>query len=82
LGQDLANLAAANAVPNSAGDQKNRRDLDLFSKSLAHPPYPMLAIEHYEDKQWVILLDQTRILDVWYGEGQFSAWIYKRVAKP
>jgi hypothetical protein len=77
--RDMANLADAISVPNSDTDRENRKEIAQFRAYLAHPPYRMMAATYYEDKQWLILLSPARLLDVGYGEGDFSVKVYKRV---
>lgn len=72
IGKDMANLAA---IVTRSG---NTSDIELFNKSLAHPPYPVLAFTHYDDSQWLILKDKSHLVDVWFGRGQFSVRTYNR----
>ena len=73
----ITNLAKLSA-PNSEADRQNRQEISLFQSSTAHIPRPILAATHYEDWQWLILLSPARLLDVWYGGGEFSVKLYER----
>lgn len=77
--RDLSDLAGLNSPPESDEGRQNRKEISLFHASLAHPPYPMMALTHYEDLQWLILSGSDSLLDVWFGEGEFSVRRYERV---
>ena len=76
---DMGSLSEAATAPDSDTRRDYRRMLELFRAKLAHPPYPVLALTYYEDQQWLILLKPDHLLDVWYGEGDFSVQLYERV---
>ena len=58
---------------------RSHREIEAFHGALSHPPYPMMAVTYYEDQQWLIFISRSQFLDVWYGEGDFSVRVFKRV---
>ena len=78
--QEMVQLADAASAPDSDLRKQYGQMIAKFRAHLTHPPYPMLAFTHYEDEQWLILLSPDRLLDIWYGEGDFSVDLYERMA--
>lgn len=78
--QEMAQLADAASAPGTELHRQYDQAIAEFRAKLAHPPYPVLAFTHYEDEQWMILLPPDHLLDIWYGEGDFSVDLYERVS--
>ena len=76
----MVKMTEAGSVPGSDEERQDRQDIAEYRVRTSHPPYRMLAATHYEEEQWLILVSANRLLNVVFGEGNFTVDIYERVA--